>query len=93
MVQMAISFQLEGDLEEQLRRDLGDLNLAAKEALLIEAYRQGKLSIGRLARTLGIGVLEADQWLAERAVPLNYTFEDFQADVRTLETLRNRASR
>ncbi len=89
---MAISFQLEGDLEEQLHRDMGDLSRAARDALLIEAYRRGKLSIGRLARTLEMGVVEADQWLAERGVPLNYTFEDFQADVRTLETLPGQAS-
>ncbi|HKQ50482.1 MAG TPA: UPF0175 family protein [Phycisphaerae bacterium] len=90
---MAISFQLEGELEEQLRRDLGDLGQAAREALLIEAYRKGKLSVGRLARTLGMGVIEADQWLADRGVPLNYTFEDFQADVRSLEELRGPTSR
>jgi len=89
---MTISFQLEGDLEEHLRRDLGDLSLVARDALLIEAYRQGKLSIGRLAQTLGMGVIEADQWLAERGVPLNYTYEDFQADVQTLEQLRRESN-
>lgn len=87
---MTITFHLEDELEQQLRRDLGDLSQVAKDALLIEAYRQGKLSIGRLARTLGVTVLEADEWLAQRGVPLNYTFEDFQADRNTLRKLRNR---
>ena len=82
---MTVTFQLEDDLEKQLRQDLGDLSQAARDALLIEAYRMGKLSVGRLARSLGIGVLEADQWLAERGVPLNYSFEDFQADQQTLQ--------
>lgn len=90
---MAVSFQLEDDLEQQLRRDLGDLGPVARDALLIEAYRLGKLSIGRLARTLGLGVLEADAWLAQRGVPLNYTFEDFRADQQTLNELRSRAPR
>ena len=90
---MAVTFQLEADLENQLRHDLGDLSEAAREALLIEAYRRGKLSIGRLARTLGIGVLEADQWLAQRGIPLNYTYEDFKADERTLDELRSRTAR
>jgi hypothetical protein len=40
---MAITFELEHDVEQQLRRDLGDLSRAAREALLIEAYRMGKL--------------------------------------------------
>ncbi len=90
---MTIVVHLEDDLEEQLRRELGDLSQAAHDALLIEAYRKGKLSIGRLARTLHIGVLEADQWLAERGAPLNYTFEDFQADERTSKEVSDQAQR
>ena len=62
---MTVSFQLGDDLEKQLRHDLGDLSQVARDALLIEAYRMGKLSIGRLARRLGIGVVETDQWLAQ----------------------------
>ncbi|MBK8267193.1 MAG: UPF0175 family protein [Planctomycetes bacterium] len=87
---MAISFQLDSGLEEQLRRDLGNLDDAAQEALLIEAYRRGKLSIGRLARTLGIAVLEADAWLAERGVALNYTLDDLRDDENSLRELRGR---
>lgn len=89
---MTVSFQLEDDLEAQLSRDLGDLNVAARDALLIEAYRMGKLSVGRLARTLEISVLETDEWLAARGVPLNYTIEDFMADRQTLRELRTQAS-
>lgn len=87
-IHMAITFQLEDALEDQLRRDLGNLDEAAKEALLIEAYRRGKLSIGRLARTLGFGVLEADEWLAKRGVALNYTISDFNDDKDTLRNLK-----
>ena len=90
---MTVTFQLEDDLEKQLRQDLGDLSQAARDALLIEAYRMGKLSIGRLARTLGVGVLEADERLAQRGVSLNYSFEDFKADERTLQELRGRSPR
>ena len=90
---MTVTFQLEDDLEKQLHHDLGDLSQVARDALLVEAYRMGKLSIGRLARTLGIGVLEADQWLAQRGVSLNYSFEDFKADERTLQELRGRSPR
>jgi predicted HTH domain antitoxin len=85
---MTISFQLEDQLEQHLRRDLGDLSQAAREALLIEAYRRGTLSIGRLAESLGIGVLEADDWLAKRGISLNYSFEEFQSDQSTLREIR-----
>jgi predicted HTH domain antitoxin len=86
---MTITFHLEDDLERQLRRDLGDLSQAAREALLIQAYRMGKLSVGRLAQTLGIGVLEADQWLATRGVALPYSIDDFESDKQTLRELRS----
>lgn len=56
---MAISFQLDADLEQQLRRDFGDLDAGAKETLLIEAYRLGKLSIGRLAQTTVTATIRA----------------------------------
>ena len=90
---MTVTFQLEDDLEKQLSQNLGDLSQAARDALLIEAYRMGKLSIGRLARTLAVGVLEADEWLAQRGVSLNYSFEDFKADAQTLQDLRGRSPR
>jgi predicted HTH domain antitoxin len=57
---MSITFDLPEDVEEQLRRELGDLDQAAKEAALVELYRQGKLSHGRFAESLGISRYEAD---------------------------------
>jgi len=42
---------------------------------------------------LGIGVIDADHWLAQRGVPLNYSVEDFKADQYTLRELRGQASR
>ena len=62
-----------------------------RAALLIESYRAGKISIGLLAQTLGMGVIEADAWLAERGVELNYSANDLAADRKALaELLGNR---
>ena len=52
----------------------------------------GNLSIDRLARTLGIGVVETDEWLAKRGESLNDSFEDLKADEWTLQELRSRSS-
>ena len=82
---MAVSFELPKKVEDDLRDELGDVNQAAKEALLIECYRQGRISIGYLAQALSMGVIEADEWLGERGVPLDYTPEDLKADVEALE--------
>lgn len=81
---MHVRIDISESAEAALRQEWGDLDRAAKEALLIESYRTGKVSLGFLAETLGMGVIEADRWLAERNVPLNYTYDDLQKDIATL---------
>ena len=84
---MTISFDLPTDLEQQLRMSLGNLGQAAKEALLIKAYTQGRISVGRIAESLDMGVLQAQQWLFDNGIPLNYTVDDLKADQETLAKL------
>lgn len=74
-------------LETALTREWGDLSVAAKEALAIESYRTGKISVGFLAEMLGMGVIAAEDWLAKRGVPLNYTVADLEADRADLARL------
>jgi predicted HTH domain antitoxin len=60
------------------------------EALAIEGYREGKLSLGEVAELLGLATsLDADRWLAELGVGLRYSPDDFQEDCRTLDKLRS----
>jgi len=82
---MSISFELPSSVEQHLQVALGDLGQAAKQALLMDAYRRGQISIGGLAKTLGMGVIEAQQWLADHKIPMNYSVEDYEADCRTIE--------
>ena len=48
-----VSFQLPGSVERQLRQNFGNLDAAAKEAALLEIYRQGQLSHGGLRKGQG----------------------------------------
>lgn len=57
---MAVSFELPREIESNLRRSLGDLDGAAKEAALIELYRQGTLTGHELSRGLGLSRLETE---------------------------------
>lgn len=86
---MTVILNLPEDTAAKLRQALGrsDLDRAALEALVVEAYRRGELSIGVLAETLGMGVIEADQWLGKLGVPLNYTIQDLESDRETLRKL------
>ena len=81
---MFISIDVSKEVEEQLSARWGNLPQAAKEALAIESYRTRRISVGFVAKMLGMGVIEAEEWLHERNVPLNYAENDLAADARTL---------
>jgi predicted HTH domain antitoxin len=57
---MAITIELPDVIEEKLRADCGDPSAAGKEAILVELYRQGKVSHGELAEALGLSRYETD---------------------------------
>ncbi len=65
---MGISIELPDAIEQRLRSDLGDLVAAGKEAMVIELYRQGKLTHYELSETLGLGRFETDGVLKQHGV-------------------------
>lgn len=83
---MSISIDISATAEATLREAWGaDVGTAAFEALLIEGYRTGRLSLGDIAAALGLETrLQAESWLGARKVPLNYTVADLEADRETL---------
>ena len=83
---MTITLNIADDAAATLRQALGDdLDRAALEALVIEGYRAGKLGLRDVADVLGLETrIEAQAWLGERKVPLDYGLEDLEADRRNL---------
>jgi predicted HTH domain antitoxin len=84
---MSITFELPKEVEQSLREKFGDLNQAAKEAFLVQGYREGRLSMGQVARVLGKGVVETQAWLSEKGAPLNYSPDDLEEDRKTIADL------
>ncbi len=85
---MTISFQLPDDIEKQLREELSGLDQAAKEAALVELYRQEKLSHGKLAESLGISRYETDAVLKRHNVTEDLlTLEEFDEQIADLRKL------
>jgi predicted HTH domain antitoxin len=82
-----IQFKLPDRIEEELRRSIGNLDAAAREAFIVDSYRAGRLSVGQIGEILGIGVLAAEEWLSARNVELDYSIADLEADSRTLSDL------
>lgn len=87
---MAITLNLPPDVEQVFRKAWGnDLTRKGLEAMVIEGYREQKLSLGKLAQIMGfVTTHDAEQWLSEHGVPLNYSPDDLRRDSATLEHLR-----
>jgi predicted HTH domain antitoxin len=85
---MSISIDIPQDAETTLRAGWGgNLEQAAKEALVIESYRTGKITVGFLAGILGLTRWEAEAWLAKRGIEWNYDLADLEADRRTADEI------
>lgn len=86
---MTVSFQLPSDLEHELRGVLPDLDITAKEALLVSLYRQGTLSHLALSNALGLDRFETEDVLRKHNVIEDLgTVEDYLSDAATLTIVR-----
>jgi predicted HTH domain antitoxin len=85
---MSISFTLPAAVEEDLRMQFGDLDAAAKEAALVELYRQQKVSHGQFSESLGISRDEANAVLQRHNVREDgLTIEEFDEQMDQLRML------
>jgi predicted HTH domain antitoxin len=86
---MEVQIVLPDDIAQSLTLKWGSLEQKLLEVLVVEAYKEGSISTGKVRELLGLATrLEADQFLRERGVALNYEEEDFDADRLTHEELR-----
>ncbi|HTK76827.1 MAG TPA: UPF0175 family protein [Gemmataceae bacterium] len=65
---MAITFELPTSIEQQLRGEWADFDAVAKEAALVELYRQAKLTHFQLATALGLDRFATDELLKRHQV-------------------------
>ena len=79
---MAVTIQLPADVEQRLRAETPDLDSEAKEAMLVELYRQDKLTHYELSQALGLDRFETDGVLKKHKVT-----EDLPTDEEYEEAL------
>lgn len=58
-----------------------------KLEIAIMLYKQQKISSGKVRAWTGLTVIEFQHELAKRGLYINYDVEDFQSDVKTLQSL------
>jgi predicted HTH domain antitoxin len=85
---MSVTIQLPIELETILRGQLGDLDQAAKEALLLELYRQEHVSHHELSQALGLDRFATDALLKKHNVTEDLpTAEELAEDLSRLTQL------
>lgn len=87
---MAVTIQLPADVEERLRADTPDLDGAAKEAFLVELYRQDKLTHYELSLALGLDRFETDALLKKHQVTEDLpSAKEMEASLSRLREIAN----
>jgi predicted HTH domain antitoxin len=87
-ITMALTIELPPSVEERLRAENPNLDEEAKEAMLIELYRQEKLTRYELSLALGISRFETDAVLKKHKVTIDLpTPEELEEELRLLRAL------
>ncbi|SIO05445.1 Uncharacterised protein family (UPF0175) [Singulisphaera sp. GP187] len=76
---MNISFEIPHDIEQQIRPHGSDLNDKAREAFLVEMYREHEITHRQLGEALGLERYETDGLLKKYGVGLDLSVEEMKA--------------
>ena len=79
-----MSVVIPDDILESTKMSEDELKLE----IAIMLYKQGKISSGKARRWTGVTVIEFQHELAKRGLCINYDVEDFETDVKTLQSMR-----
>jgi len=85
---MTISFEIPQDIEQQLHTNGLDMNREAKEAYLVNLYREERISHRQLGEALGLSRYETDGLLKRHKVSPNVTAGEMRAQATALKDAR-----
>jgi predicted HTH domain antitoxin len=85
---VAILIDIPQDLDASLRGEFDDLDRAVRESFLVNLFRIGKLSQGRLAELLGVSRVDADALLLHHGVDAGVTAAELAGDVQSIAKVR-----
>ena len=83
-----ITISVPAEIAANLGGSANELSRKTLEALAIEGYRNGNLSIGQAAELLGFSVLQTEEFLHQKDVLLNYSATDFEEDLATIDKIK-----
>jgi predicted HTH domain antitoxin len=80
-----LTIDLPNRIYRHLQIELGDnLERKAQEALAVEGYRSGILSLGEIAEMLNLSINDADGFLKEKGIESLITRDDVKNDTDAL---------
>ena len=85
---MSINSEIPPDIEQELSPDGVDPNGEAKEAYLVELYRQDRITHHQRAEALGLNRIETDGVLKRYKVSPGITAEEMRAQAAALREVR-----
>lgn len=85
---MNISFEIPHDIDQQIRTNGLDVNGKAREAFLVELYREHKITHRQLGDALGLERYETDGVLKRYGVGLDVSVEEIKAEAGLLRDVR-----
>jgi len=85
---MTISFEIPQDIEQEVRANGLDMNREAKEAYLVNLYREERISHRQLGEALGLSRYETDGLLKRHKVSPNVTAGEMRAQATALKDAR-----
>ena len=81
---MIISFEIPHEIERALSANGSDLSEEAREAFLVELYRQDRITHHQLTEALGLSRLETDGVLKRHKVSPGVTAEEMRVQADAL---------
>ena len=85
---MTISFEIPKDIERELSASVPDLNAEAREAFLVNLYREDRITHHQLAQALGLTRIETDGVLKRHKISSGPTLEELRAEIGSLRESR-----
>lgn len=85
---MRISFEIPPDIEDLLRPDLDDLDIKARDAFLLELYREGRISHALLRESLGLSFHESERLIKDRGMGQDLSLDEFEEGRAALRASR-----
>ena len=85
---MIITFEIPREIEQQIRTDGKDLDREAREAYLVELYRQDRITHHQLAEALNLTRFETDGLLKRHKISSWPTVDDLRPEIGSLRNAK-----